>query len=254
MISIGFKTLMHREVYRFLRLFWQTIVPPIVTTLLFILIFGFSLGGRIGEIHGFSYSIYILPGLAQMGLINGAFTNSSFSLFQAKVERSLENLLTAPMPYFYITLGYVFGGLVRGLTTGICTLAVSSLFVDFPFEHVPILILAWVLSGFLFASLGVLLGVFVKNWDQMSNVQTFILTPLIYLGGSFYSVEMLPRFWRNLSHANPIFYSVDLTRYGLLGVSDLNIATSITILVGLSLLLFTLAVYSFRRGTNWMVN
>lgn len=245
---------MYREVYRFMRLFSQTVVPPIVTTLLYILIFGFSLGNRIGDIHGFSYVIYILPGLAQMGLINGSFSNSSFSLFQAKMERSIENLLTSPLNYFQITLGYVFGGVVRGLTIGVCTLAVSAVFVRFPFEHVFVLILAWLGSAFLFSCLGLIAGVYAKTWDKMSNIQTFLLTPLIYLGGAFYSIDMLPQFWRNLSHLNPIFYSVDLTRFGFLGTSDLNPMHALLVLLVLCTVSFAIAVESFRRGTDWMIH
>ena len=254
MISVGFKTLMYREVYRFMRLFTQTVVPPIVTTMLYILIFGVSLGNRIGKIHDFPYVLYILPGLAQMGLINGAFSNSSFSLFQAKMERSIENLLTSPLNYFQITLGYVFGGVVRGLTIGICTLAVSAIFVRFPFEHIFILIFAWVGSAFFFSCMGVIAGVYAKTWDKMSNIQTFLLTPLIYLGGAFYSIDMLPTFWRNLTQFNPIFYSVDLTRHGLLGVSDLEPVYAMTVLLILCGAAFSLAVVSFRRGTDWMIH
>lgn len=245
---------MYREVYRFMRLFSQTVVPPIVTTLLYILIFGMSLGGRIGKIHDIPYVLYILPGLAQMGLINGAFSNSSFSLFQAKMERSIENLLTSPLNYFQITLGYVFGGVVRGLTIGLCTIAVSALFVRFPFEHILYLTAGWLGSAFLFSCLGLIAGVYAKTWDKMSNIQTFLLTPLIYLGGAFYSIDMLPPFWRALSHMNPIFYSVDLTRFGFLGASDLNPTHSLIVLLGLCAVAFTIAVESFRRGTDWMIH
>lgn len=245
---------MYREVYRFMRLFTQTIVPPIVTTLLYILIFGLSLGNRIGKIHDTPYALFILPGLAQMGIINGAFSNSSFSLFQAKMERSIENLLTSPLNYFEITFGYVFGGLVRGLTIGICIMIVSSFFVDFPFEHIGYLITSWLLSAFLFSCLGLIAGVYSKTWDKMSNIQTFLLTPLIYLGGAFYSIEMLPPFWQKLSMGNPIFYSVDLTRFGFLGISDLNPLQSLFVLFLLSVACFIFAVTIFRKSKDWMIH
>ncbi len=250
MLSVGFKTLLHREVYRFLRLFWQTIVPPIVRTLLYILIFGFSLGSHIGEIHGTDYVAFILPALAMMGLIQGAFSNSAFSLFQAKMERSIENLLTAPLNYFQIVVALLFGGLVRGLTTAVCAVAVAACFVRFPFEHAGFIVLAWLVTGVLFASLGLLVGVWAKSWNQMEILQTFVLTPLIYLGGSFYSLKMLPPLWQNISLFNPILYSIDLTRYGFLGVSDISHVKSLAVLTALALAAFFTAVWSFRRGID----
>lgn len=245
--TVGFQTLMRREIYRFMRMFKRTILPPIVTTLLYILIFGYSLGGHIREVNGFDYIVYILPGLAQMGLITGSFGNASFSVFFAKMEKSIENLLTAPLSYSQIVIAYIFGGMVRGISTGALTLLVSTFFVDFPFEHIFLLILSWFLSSFLFACLGVIIGTLSDSWEMMGNIQAFVITPLIFLGGSFYSVAMLPSIWKKISLVNPILYSVDLARYSLLGKSDLNLILSFSMLGILSLIFFLTAVKLFKR-------
>lgn len=246
----GFGTLIEREIYRFMRLFKRTVVPPIISTLLYVVIFGFSLGSRIKEIEGFDYIVYILPGLAQMTLINGCFNNASFSLFVSKQERSIENLLTAPLNYFQIVSSYVLGSMVRGFTTATCTLCVAAFFVDLPLPHFGWLITSWLLSAFTFSSLGVILGIFSESWENIGNVQSFVLIPLIYLGGSFYSIRMLPDFWERVSLMNPVFYSVDLSRYGIIGVSDTNPWTSLLFMLCLGGGAFSLSVWLFRKGKN----
>ena len=246
----GFSTLITREIFRFVILSRQTIFPPLITTLLFILIFGYSLGSRIDQIDGFKYVTYILPGLAQMGLITSAFSHSSFSIFMAKFERSIENFLVAPLHYLEIVVAFIVGGLCRGFTVGAMSLLVAVFFVDFPLPHPGLLIVSWLASGIFFASAGVIVGTLATNWDHLQTANNFVLTPLIYLGGSFYSVRMLPEFWQNISELNPIYYSIDLTRYSILGISDLNPWTSLACLAVFGVITITVAVVLFRRGVN----
>ena len=245
---IPFYTLVYREGYRFLRLFRQTVIPPVLTTLLFILIFGYSLGSAIKNIEGFDYIIYILPGLAQMGVIFHAFQNSATSLFMARMERSIENFLVAPLNYIQIVMSYVLGSIMRGLTVGIATLLVSSLFVDFPMPHLGWLLLSWILTAALFGTIGVIAALMSESWDHIALFGNFILMPLVYLGGTFYSINMLPPFWRNVSYFNPIFYAIDTTRWAILGKSDVIWYNSFLIMTVMTIVLVSICVLMFRRG------
>lgn len=244
----GFYTLLRRETYRFLRLFRQTIIPPLITTLLFILIFGFSLGANIREIHGFPYIIFIIPGLAQNGILTNAYANSSTSLFMARLERSIENLLIAPLNYIHIVLAFILGATLRGLTIGYATLLISSFFYDIPLPHPALLFFSWTLSSALFGALGLMSALLAESWDHIALFTNFVITPFIYLGGTFYSVNMLPEFWRKVSYFNPIFYCIDSTRYAMLGASDVPAGYSFALIAALTVLSILACTLMFKKG------
>ena len=246
---IGFYTLLSRETYRFIRLFSQTVIPPLVTTLLFILVFGYSLGGYIRTINGFSYILYIIPGLVQLGVISNAYANTSTSLFVAKMERSIENLLVAPLHYLQIVLAFVLGGILRGLAVGCAILITSFLFIpELSLQHPVILFLALVLTSGFFSSLGMITALVSESWDHVSLFSTFLITPLTYLGGTFYSINMLPHFWQQATKLNPVFYCIDLTRFGILGVSDMSPWLSLSVLLFLNTIGIGFCTFLFKKG------
>lgn len=245
---IGFYTLLSREVNRFVRLFIQTVVPPLVTTVLFILIFGYSLGASIREIHGFPYIVYIIPGLIQLGVITNAYANTSTSLFVAKMERSIENLLVAPLHYFQIVLAFTLGGVMRGLTVGVAILVISASFVDLPLPNLGWLLLSWTLTSSFFAALGIISALISESWDHVALIANFLITPFTYLGGTFYSIKMLPDFWQKISHFNPVYYCIDSTRHAMLGRADFPIAVPLAVLVGLNIVVMTICTLMIKRG------
>lgn len=246
--SIRFRTLLWRECYRFLRLSRQTIFPPIITTLLFILIFGFSLGERIREISGFPYILFILPGLAAMGSITNSYANTSTSLAMARLDHSVENLLASPLSNIQLVLSYVMGGLLRGLLVGILPLLVSIPMVGLQINNWPLVILVLSLNSIFFSGMGIISALVTDSWDNLATFTNFVITPFVYLGGVFYSIEMLPDFWQKISLANPLFYMVDALRHAVLGVSDFGWALSLSIVGTLSLASFSTCVLLFRRG------
>ncbi|MCB1214348.1 MAG: ABC transporter permease [Deltaproteobacteria bacterium] len=246
--SIRFRTLVWRECYRFLRLSRQTIFPPIITTLLFILIFGFSLGSRIKEIAGFPYILFILPGLAAMGTINNSYANSSTSLAMARMDHSIENMLSSPLSSIQLVLSFVIGGLIRGVIVGILPLLVSIPMVGLHVDNWGMVLLVLSLNSIFFSGMGIVSALVTDSWDQIAMFTNFVITPFVYLGGVFYSIEMLPPFWQKISMLNPLFYMVDALRHAVLGVSDFNWAFSLSIVGILSLSSFSLCVYLFKRG------
>lgn len=245
---IRFNTLILRECYRFLRLSRQTIFPPIVSTLLFILIFGFSLGARIREISGFPYIIYILPGLASMGAITNSYANTSTSLFMARMDLSVENLIASPLSNFQLVSSLVLGGWIRGMVVGILTLLVSIPMVGLHVESWSLVILVLSLTSIFFSCLGIISALWSDGWDQIATFTNFVITPFVYLAGVFYSIDMLPPFWRKVSLMNPIFYLVDGLRHAVLGTSDLSWWISLSILGAMAVLSFVLCVWLFRIG------
>lgn len=244
----GFLTLVRRETYRFMRLFRQTLIPPLMTTLLYILVFGVSLGSHIKSVKGFDFIVFILPGLAQLGLITNAYANSSTSLFMARMERSIENVLIAPLSYLHIILAFILGAIFRGLTVGYATLFIARFFIDFPMPHPFLLFFSWTLSCAFFGALGIASALLAETWDHISLFTNFVITPFIYLGGAFYSVDMLPEFWRKVSHLNPIFYCIDSSRYAVLGVSDAPVALSFAVIGTLAVLSIATCTVMVRRG------
>lgn len=248
MNSTGFLTLIQREAYRFIRLFRQTVAPPLVTTVMFILIFGYSLGTRIKQIEGFSYIIYIIPGLIQMGVIMNAYANSSTSLFMARMERSIQNVLISPLNNFQIVTAYMIGGLLRGLVVGLTIMICSSFFVSFPFHNWGIIVASLFFTSIFFSGLGIIAALWAEHWDKIATFNNFVITPFVYLGGVFYSIKMLPPFWHKISLFNPIFYCVDLTRYGFLGISDSPPWLSLAVVFTMAMFVYAFCVYLFWRG------
>ena len=244
----GFLTLIEREFYRFWRLFRQTVVPPVVTTLLFVVIFGYSLGSRIHEISGFSYIVYILPGLIAMGVITNAYANSSTSLFMARLERSIENIMAAPFSYLQLVAALAIGGILRGLVVGIVTLGVALLMTDLQIAHWGLCVAALFLLSAIFSCLGIISALVSESWDQISTFTNFFLTPFVYLGGVFYSISMLPPLWHGVSLFNPLFYLIDLVRYASLGISDAPLALTVGVAAGLLLVSFGACVWLFKIG------
>lgn len=249
---LSFRTLVVRECYRFMRLSRQTVFPPLLSTLLFILIFGYSLGSRIREIEGFPYILYILPGLASMGTITNSYANSSTSLFMARMDYSLENMVAAPLSNFQLVASLVLGGLLRGLIVGILPLLVSLLMVNLPIHSWFQIFLVLSLTSVFFSCLGIISALWSEGWDNIATFTNFVITPFVYLGGVFYSIHMLPSFWQKVSLANPIFYLVDAMRFAVLGVSDMPYALSLGLLAALALVSYLICVFLFRRGYKIM--
>jgi len=228
---VPFKTIVIKEINRILRIWGQTLVPPAITMTLYFLIFGQLVGSRIGEMGGHRYMDFIVPGLVMMSVIQNAYANVVSSFFGSKFGRYVEELLVSPTPNWIILAGYVSGGVLRGCMVGGIVLIVSLLFTDLSIAH-PLIMLASVrLAAVLFALAGFVNAIYAKKFDDISIIPTFILTPLTYLGGVFYSVSLLPEFWRNVSMANPILYTVNAFRFGVLGESDVPIALAFAIMI-----------------------
>lgn len=244
----GFITLIRFEFFRFIRLIKQTVFPPILTTLLFILIFGFSLGDRIHNLHGFTYILYIIPGLAAMGVMTNAFSNTSASVYMARFDQSIYNILSCPLKPTWIVSALVIGGIMRGFLIGAITLFVSLLMLKAPLYNIFFTLFFLLVMSILFGCWGIISGLRAKTWDTLATTQTFIITPMVYLGGVFYSIELLPEPWQTISMFNPIFYIVDGVRYGVLGIHDAPLTLSFSITFGLAIVLYTLCVYLFRIG------
>ncbi len=246
----SFRTLLSREVLRFTRIWIQTIVPPLLTSLLYLVVFGVALGTRIQEVNGVPYLEYILPGVALMSLITGSHMNSSWSVFDAKRERYIDEVLISPMSDLQIALAYSLGGTLRGLIMGAGVLVVGIPFVGVTVEHPGLLLLIGVLSSFAFASLGTMVGAMANRIDHISFLTNVVVQPLAFLGGVFYSVEMLPGALRTATFFDPIFYMVDAARYATLETSDLNPYPTLGIVLLLAALAFAGAWWAINRGPN----
>jgi len=237
-----------RESLRVGRLWTQTVVAPVVSSLLFVVVFGVSLSGRIRNVSGFEYQVFILPGLVAMAMLTAAYANNSSSIFQARNDRYIDDILAAPMRAWQVDIGLTIGGILRALLIGGALTAIAAPLLGVPIEHPPLLIVAALASILLFASLGVIVGIYAQTWDHHSFVQNLVIQPLAFVGGVFYSVEILPAPWYQLSHANPLFYMVDAIRYGFLGSSDVSPALSIPIVVVLAAAMFGWSLWLFRSG------
>ncbi|MEX2353979.1 MAG: ABC transporter permease, partial [Gammaproteobacteria bacterium] len=239
-ILIAFLTILIKEVSRFLRIWGQTILPPAVSMTLYFIIFGSLIGPRIGTMGGFAYMEFIAPGIIMMSIINNCYSNVVSSFFGAKFQRHIEEMMIAPVPDFIILAGYVLGGVARGLLVGLVVTIVALLFTDLHIHNYFIVISVVILTAILFSLGGFINAVYARTFDDISIIPTFVLTPLIYLGGIFYSISMLPEFWQNVSKLNPILYMVNAFRYGILGISDINIVYAFMII-----LLFITALTAF---------
>lgn len=244
----AFCSLLDKEITRFTRIWVQTLVPPAITMTLYFIIFGNLIGSRIGEMNGFSYMEYIVPGLIMMSVITNSYSNVASSFFSAKFQKNIEELLVAPVPNYVIIAGYVMGGVARGLLVGVMVTVVSLLFVDLQVDHWGVIIATVFLTSVVFALGGLINAVFAKTFDDISIVPTFVLTPLTYLGGVFYSISLLPEFWQDVSKINPIVYMVNAFRYGFLGVSDVDITISFTVLMVFVVALYAVAHYLVTKG------
>jgi ABC-2 type transport system permease protein len=247
---IAFYTLLRREVRRFLRIWPQTLLPPAITMTLYFIIFGNLIGSRIGEMGGFSYIQYIAPGIIMMSVINNAYANVASSFYSAKFQSHIEEMLVAPIPNYLILAGYVAGGTARGLLVGLIVTLVSLFFTHLTIEHIAITISMVALSAVMFALGGFINAIYANSFDEISIIPTFILTPLTYLGGVFYSISLLPDVWQNISLFNPILYMVNAFRYGMLGVADISVITAFTIIILCIISLTGFALYLLNRGTG----
>lgn len=245
---IGFYTLSCKETRRVLRIWRQTLVPPIITTTLYFLIFGTLIGGRIGQMNGVSYMQFIAPGLIMMSAITAAYTNSASSFFLSKFVRNIEELLVSPLSTHTIIWGYVMGSVMRGIFVGILVLAVTLCFVSYDIHSWSVIILTMLLTSIAFALGGLINAVFAKTFDDIGIIPTFVLTPLTYLGGVFYSVSLLPEFWQAVSKFNPIVYMISGFRYGFLGTSDTPLWATFAVLAVLIGGLYAWAYSLIERG------
>ncbi|MCY4269591.1 MAG: ABC transporter permease [Gammaproteobacteria bacterium] len=247
---VAFETIVTREVRRFTRIWMQTLVPPVITISLYFVIFGNLVGSRIGEMGGYQYMEFIVPGLIMMAVIQNSYSNVVSSFFSQKFQRSVEELLVAPIPNYVILAGFIAGGMARGLCVGLIVTLVSLFFADLRIHSLPVTISVVMLTSLVFSLGGFINAVFANNFDDISIIPTFVLTPLIYLGGVFCSIELLPPFWRVVSQLNPIFYMVNTFRYGILGTSDIDVAWAFAMLVLFIVLLYGVCIWLLRRGTG----
>ncbi|MBZ6067898.1 ABC transporter permease [Aeromonas schubertii] len=245
---IAFQSILAKEITRFTRIWVQTLVPPAITMSLYFVIFGNLIGSRIGEMGGFSYMEFIVPGLIMMSVITNSYSNVASSFYSAKFQRNVEELLVAPVPNYIIIAGFVGGGVARGLCVGFIVTLVSLFFVPLQIHHLFSVCVTVLLTSIVFSLGGLINAVFAKSFDDISIIPTFVLTPLTYLGGVFYSISLLPAFWQGASQVNPIIYMVNAFRYGFLGISDVPLTTAYLIIGGFILALYTLAWWLVSRG------
>lgn len=244
----AFKTIVVKEILRFSRIWVQTLVPAVITTSLYFLIFGNLIGSQLKAIHGFSYVDYIVPGIILMSVITNAYGNVVSSFYGHKFQHHVEEMLVSPMPNFVLLAGFVVGGVARAIVVGSVVTVVAMFFTDLHFEHGLITFVVVLLTAILFSLAGFVNAVYANSFDDISIIPTFVLTPLTYLGGIFFSIEMLNGFWQNIALFNPILYMINAMRYGMLGISDINIITAFTIIILFTLTLFWFCLYLLRNG------
>jgi ABC-2 type transport system permease protein len=245
---VGLRTIVRKEVRRVLRIWVQTIIPPAITMTLYFIIFGSLIGPRIGDMNGVPYTTFIAPGLIMMSVITNSFGNVVSSFFSGKIQSHLEEMLVSPMSYVTIVLGYVAGGVVRGLLVAALVTGVALFFTELRVTHPLITVSVIVLTAVVFSLGGLLNALFAKTFDDITIIPTFILTPLTYLGGVFFSITLLSPFWQGVARANPILYMVNAFRYGMLGSSDIAIGTAFAIIILAGAFLFALALFMLNRG------
>jgi len=247
---IAFQTIVTKEVLRFARIWIQTVLPPVITTVLYYVIFGNLIGQRIGEMDGVEYIDFIVPGLILMAVITNSYANVVSSFFGSKFQRHVEELLISPVPDWIILAGFVAGGVARGVAVGVAVTLVSLFFTDLAIHSYGWTLAVFVMTSILFALGGFINAVFANSFDDISIVPTFVLTPLTYLGGVFYSIHMLPEIWQQVSLANPVLYMVNAFRYGLLGLSDIPMGTALGIILLFIVGLTAWSLYLMRKGVG----
>jgi ABC-2 type transport system permease protein len=247
---VGLWTIVRKESRRVVRIWVQTIVPPAITMTLYFIIFGSLVGGRIGEMDGVPYMTFIAPGLIMMAVITNSFANVVSSFFSSKLMLHLEEMLVAPLAHTTIVLGFVVGGVVRGLLVAALVVIVALFFTDLHVAHPFITFTTILLTAVVFSVAGLFNAIFAKTFDDISIIPTFVLTPLTYLGGVFFSISLLPPFWQKVALANPILYMVNAFRYGMLGSSDIPIGTAYVLMIGFAVALFAAVLVMLKRGSG----
>lgn len=245
---VAFKTIVTKEILRFSRIWLQTIVPPVITTGLYFVIFGQLIGSQLSDIEGYSYIDYIIPGIILMSIINNAYANVVSSFYMSKFSHFIEEMIVSPMPNYLILTGYVIGGVARGLAVGVVVAFISTFFADLNVHSYFILFSVVILTAILFSLGGFINAIYANSFDDISIIPTFVLIPLTYLGGIFYSIDMLPSFWQTVSLGNPILYMVNAMRYGMLGVSDIDLTTAFGIIILFVVVLFSFCLYLLSSG------
>lgn len=247
---VAYKTIVHKEITRFVRIWPQTILPPAVTMSLYFLIFGNLIGSRIGTMGGFSYMQYIAPGIIMMSVITNSYANVVSSFYSSKFQKHIEEMLVAPIPNSVILAGYITGGVARGLLVGLVVTMVALFFTHLQLHSIVITITTVVCTSILFSLGGLINGAFAKSFDDISIIPVFVLTPLTYLGGVFYSIDLLPDFWRQISLFNPILYMVNAFRYGILGESDIPVGSAFVVILCFITVMTWAAMWVLNRGAG----
>ena len=245
---VALKTIAFKEYLRFIRIWIQTILPPAITIALYFIIFGEIIGKQIGDINGYSYMDYIVPGLILMAVITNSYANVVSSFFSAKFHHSVEEMLVSPLPNHIILLGFVSGGVARGIIVGFVATAVSMFFSDIQIHSYAVTFSIFILTSIMFALAGFINAAYARSFDDITIIPTFVLTPLIYLGGVFYSIRMLPEVWQTVSLVNPILYMVNAFHYGILGVSDIEVSTAFVIILAFIGVLYYFSLRLLRLG------
>ena len=245
---IAYKTIVRKEVLRFSRIWKQTLIPPVITNILYFIIFGNLIGQRIGNIENFSYTDFIFPGLLLMSVITHTYTNTVSSLYISKYHRYIEELLVSPIENYTILAGFITGGIIRGLSVGVVVILAAQFFVTFTVHNIFLMLAVILLSSTLFSMCGFLNGLFASDWDDINVVPTFIMTPLTYLGGIFFSISMLPGIWQDIALINPILYLINALRFSMLGISDVSVSFAFFIIIAFNILLATLCLYFLSIG------
>jgi ABC-2 type transport system permease protein len=246
----AFKTILIKEILRFSRIWIQTVVPPVITTTLYFIIFGTLIGDRIGEMDGYRYIDFIVPGLILMAVISHSYANVVSSFYSSKFQHHIEEILIAPVPEWIILAGYVGGGVARGMVVGLVVTLVSLFFTDLNIQHYGLAILVVILTSILFSIAGFINAVFADSFDDITIIPTFVLVPLTYLGGVFYSIQLLPEFWQNVSLGNPLVYMINAFRYSILGVSDIDPGFALSLILGFTLALGAMALWLLKKGVG----
>jgi ABC-2 type transport system permease protein len=247
---VALRTIIIKEIKRFLRIWVQTILPPAITMTLYFIIMGKFIGAQIEDINGYSYIEFIAPGLIMMSIITNSYANSVSSFYSSKFQRHIEEMLISPMPNYIIVTGFMLGGVARGLLVGLAVTIVAMFFTDLKIHDLSIVIFTAIITSALFSTAGIINGIFANSFDDISIIPTFVLTPLTYLGGVFFNVGMLPSFWQNLSLANPILYMVNNFRLGILGITDVDFNTAMLVMIGFFILLFATCLYLLNKGVG----
>lgn len=245
---IALRTLFIKEILRFARIWIQTILPSVITIALYFIIFGNLIGSQLDDVKGYRYIDFIVPGMIMMSIITNSYANVVSSFYSSKFQKHIEEMLVSPMPNYIIIWGFISGGIARGLTVGLAVTFTASFFTDLQFQNIPLLIIVSLLTCILFSLAGFINAVFANSFDDISLIPTFVLTPLTYLGGIFYSIDMLPDFWRSASFANPILYMVDTFRTGMIGVNDISTWLSLTIITVFVVILYAAAMLLLNKG------